>query len=348
MRVFYWASLALAASGAAPDAGPLGPNNASTVVPQSPERNVTWLLKNVWLQSPQSVIHVAKQLFATGAEAVPPLTRTQSFQRRLEWLDAIAQLSERGYEFRMDFLRDQAVFGMLQQDGGMRQPRIPFVIHQTWKTTDIKTHSLDAVACTMLLKKHAPDFYLVLWTDSEIIELIKIFYPSYLQFYLKLNMNIKRADIARYLILQKFGGVYVDLDIEFRGHVGDLIMPSSPNAVLRFVSYRSREFESKQQPFAGNAFFACTPKSPIVRDVIKHALTFRDQKVRDVEGVLKHTGPMGLGEVVAKYVHAGGGWAEAIRMYNSTVVGNVEDGGKGGPSAAVHRRKHKWGPASPL
>lgn len=299
-------------------------------------QNVSWLLENVWLKTQQSVIHVAKHLYDTTG--LPP---AHALQLRFEWLDAISQLCERGYEFRIDYQRDQAVFGMLQQDGGVRQPRIPFVVHQTWKTTDIKSHSNDAVACTQLLRKHAPDFHLVLWTDSQIMDLIKLYYPSYLNYYLKLNMNIKRADIARYLILARYGGVYVDLDVEFRGHVGDLIMPPGPSAALRFVSYRTREFEQSQQPFAGNAFFACVPKSAIVRDVLKHALSYRDQKVRETEGVLKHTGPMGLGEVVAKYQREG---VEGIRVHNSTVIGNIEDGGPGGPSGAVHRRKHKWGP----
>jgi len=45
------------------------------------------------------------------------------------------------------------------------------------------------------------------------------------------------------------------------------------------MSYKSKEFEMNRQPFAGNALFAAKPQSEIVAAVIKHAMTFKDQKV---------------------------------------------------------------------
>jgi hypothetical protein len=169
------------------------------------------------------------------------------------------------------------------------------------------------------------------------MDFIKQFYPDNFQYYLKLNMNIKRADLARYMILQKLGGFYVDLDVEFKVNVGDLVrVPSIPT----FISYRSKEFEKHREPFAGNAFFGCVPSSLIMHAVVRHAMSYSNPLVKDVYGVLRHTGPMGLGLVVQRVLANPVDFPhEVILIYNSSVVGNIEDG----PWAAVHRRKHRWG-----
>ena len=288
--------------------------------------NVTFLLYNEWFPGNSSQILVDKSYLTS-----------QTFAERIEFLEAVSTLCSLGYDFSLD----ENGRGEFSRIGASNVLRIPSVLHQTWKSVDIRSHSPDAVDCTALLKKHARDFFHVLWTDNDIFDFIKRYYPNDFNYYLRLNMNIKRADIARYLILHKFGGAYVDLDIELKYPLGRLLHP--PQAAMAsptFVSYRSKEFEKHREPFAGNALFACVPNSPIMKAVLKHAKNYGNQAVKDVYGVLRHTGPMGLGLVVqrvaANPVEYPG---ELVIIYNSTMVGNVEDS----PLAAVHRRKHKWG-----
>jgi len=189
-----------------------------------------------------------------------------------------------------------------------------------------------------MLRKYSPEYFHVLWTDYEIMDFIKEFYPNHFQYYLRLNMNIKRADIARYLIMHKFDGVYFDLDVELKVRMRQLV---PPDAGLTFISYKSKEFEKRKDHFAGNAFFACTPVSPIIWAMVRHAMSFSNPAVKDVYGVLRHTGPMGLGLVVQHVVSRPNEYpAQSVRIYNSSAVGNVEDV----PWGAVHRRKHKWNP----
>eukprot|EP01035_Chromulina_nebulosa_P022986 gene22986-29781_t len=276
-------------------------------------------------------------------------------------------------------------------------------------------------------------------------------------------MNIKRADVARYLLLLQFGGVYMDLDMELKGPIHPILedissyfgefstaennntsttkppspssssSPSPPSPLLHtpsssfsnysfstsafsypflsanlsaankksiFITYISKEFEilnsaasssfalnqRYQQPvfattstsqhlhqsqhsgpntetpsqplrFAGNAFMAATMGSPILSEIIGHIFNYSNPMGTNGLDVLRHTGPLGLGEVIHRLkekgqveVDAGGGggggddgrnddfYTAQVVMLGSSIVGNTKDK----PSLAEHKRKHQW------
>ena len=51
------------------------------------------------------------------------------------------------------------------------------------------------------------------WTDELIEDFILQQYPEALPLYLSYSRNVQRYDMARYLILYHFGGIYADLDL---------------------------------------------------------------------------------------------------------------------------------------
>ena len=57
------------------------------------------------------------------------------------------------------------------------------------------------------------DYTFKFWTDEMNLQLVKESYPSLLETYIGYEYPIQRADSIRYMILHKFGGVYLDLDI---------------------------------------------------------------------------------------------------------------------------------------
>ncbi|KAK9817793.1 hypothetical protein WJX72_002243 [[Myrmecia] bisecta] len=61
---------------------------------------------------------------------------------------------------------------------------------------------------------HNPGWQYFLWTDQDNRQLVKQFYPWFLEVYDGFPKGIMRADAARYLYMHKFGGVYADLDFE--------------------------------------------------------------------------------------------------------------------------------------
>lgn len=60
---------------------------------------------------------------------------------------------------------------------------------------------------------HSPDFTYKLWTDELALDFIKTHYPWFLPTYLGYKFDIQRADVIRYFVLHKYGGIYMDLDI---------------------------------------------------------------------------------------------------------------------------------------
>lgn len=87
---------------------------------------------------------------------------------------------------------------------------IPKIIHQTWKTNEIPEKWVGAQKSCIDLH---PDYEYVLWTDESMREFIATDYPWFLTQYDSYPYNIERADVVRYFILYKYGGIYLDLDV---------------------------------------------------------------------------------------------------------------------------------------
>ena len=90
--------------------------------------------------------------------------------------------------------------------------RIPKIIHQTWKTSRIPKKWLlfqDTV------KALHPDWTYLLWTDADMDRFVRREYPHFYAVYAGFERPIMKADVFRYLVLNKIGGLYLDLDYEF-------------------------------------------------------------------------------------------------------------------------------------
>lgn len=57
-----------------------------------------------------------------------------------------------------------------------------------------------------------PDWDYRFWTDDDLLAFFQNERPDLLNLYLSYPRPVQRADLARYCILQKFGGVYADID----------------------------------------------------------------------------------------------------------------------------------------
>ena len=88
---------------------------------------------------------------------------------------------------------------------------IPRILHQTWKVVEIPAEYRE---WQLTWKEKHPSFGYKLWTDSDLYDLVACDYPHLLHVYESYPKNVSRADLGRYLVLQKYGGVYVDLDCE--------------------------------------------------------------------------------------------------------------------------------------
>ncbi|CAO3459308.1 glycosyltransferase [Azospirillum largimobile] len=88
---------------------------------------------------------------------------------------------------------------------------IPRLIHQTWKTCNVPP---EFQVLQRSWTGHNPGFAYRFWTDDDIERFVAEEHPALLPVFRGYADPIARIDLARYLILRRFGGVYADLDFE--------------------------------------------------------------------------------------------------------------------------------------
>jgi GT2 family glycosyltransferase len=91
---------------------------------------------------------------------------------------------------------------------------IPKIIHQTWKNEVIPAAFAE---WSRGWREKNADWQWVLWTDRMLLDLCAEHYPELLPVFASYDQGIMRADVGRYLVLHRFGGIYADLDTECIG-----------------------------------------------------------------------------------------------------------------------------------
>jgi mannosyltransferase OCH1-like enzyme len=89
---------------------------------------------------------------------------------------------------------------------------IPKILHQTYKTRDNMPRRWLGYR-DKLIALH-PDWKYNFWTDEDNLAFVKSEFPDMLDIYQKLPKNIMRADVIRYMLLYRLGGLYLDMDYE--------------------------------------------------------------------------------------------------------------------------------------
>lgn len=87
------------------------------------------------------------------------------------------------------------------------EPRIPKIIHQIWIGSPLPDKYIPLIESW---RRYHPDWTVLLWNDAD-IEALNLVNKD--QYNTSTNYG-QKADIARYEILYRFGGVYVDIDFE--------------------------------------------------------------------------------------------------------------------------------------
>ena len=57
-----------------------------------------------------------------------------------------------------------------------------------------------------------PNLLHIIWNKTQIIQLIKTYYSEFYELFHTYKHEIQRCDFARYCILHRYGGLYVDMD----------------------------------------------------------------------------------------------------------------------------------------
>jgi len=91
--------------------------------------------------------------------------------------------------------------------------KIPKVIHQIWSGIDgpLPKH-FQILGETW--KRDYPNWEYIRWDNKMMEDFVRKHYPEHWDVYIKYPYNVQRWDAIRYLILDKFGGMYIDFDYE--------------------------------------------------------------------------------------------------------------------------------------
>jgi Glycosyltransferase sugar-binding region containing DXD motif len=102
--------------------------------------------------------------------------------------------------------------------------RVPKEIWQTMKTNAVP-RKMGEWAETWI--KLNPEYHYNFVDDDEVIQFIRTNFPGYLQAFERLKHGASRADLWRYLVIYKYGGVYADLDCLCLNPLKDWIDPDA-------------------------------------------------------------------------------------------------------------------------
>ena len=208
---------------------------------------------------------------------------------------------------------------------------IPKLIHQTWKTSETPKKWLPFVN---IVRELNPDWQYKLWSDEDNEKFVKEEYPDFYDTFTGFSRGIMRADVIRYLIMYKLGGVYLDLDYEmlkpfdFAEH--KIILPLN----------RSKNYGDKIDEL-GNCIFASEPGHKFWADVIDD-LKNNPPNVTDYSQIVEATGPRLLTKIYKQNTYTDIYLPDRL-IYHPPSPNNKRDVKKiknNGVSLGIH---HPWG-----
>jgi autotransporter strand-loop-strand O-heptosyltransferase len=174
------------------------------------------------------------------------------------------------------------------------KPQIPRVIHQTYKTNDLPTEIIEVV---QRLKDMNPTFDYKFYNNDDCVKFIKENYDEEtLNLYLSINPNYgsARADLFRYLLMYKVGGVYLDIKSCTTKPLEEVLLPTDEYLLTHWegldwadeLKYYFGEFQ--------NWHIICKPNHPFLENVIEVVKDNIRNYIggADKNSVLRVTGPI--------------------------------------------------------
>ena len=150
---------------------------------------------------------------------------------------------------------------------------IPKKIHQIWLGS--KPLPKKYLRWMNSWKKHNNGWEYKLWNEDNIKELQIKGFNIYSN---ELNPGY-RSDIVRYVVLNKYGGIYVDTDFE--------CIKSIPNELLNYKFVSCLIFGNK--PSIANGMMMSTPGFILIKNILESIK--KDNYVNDISKIIENSGP---------------------------------------------------------
>ena len=140
---------------------------------------------------------------------------------------------------------------------------IPKIIHQVFGLfgDELQDHPM-FIECSAINELYCSEnkFSYLRWDKDKCETLIQNCFPQYKQLWNDFIYPVQRADFIRYCILQKFGGIYVDMDVKIIKDLEPLLEQDH--------FFCCWDDDTRQLPY--NAIMGASANLDIFNDIIKH------------------------------------------------------------------------------
>ena len=174
------------------------------------------------------------------------------------------------------FLKDKLLSLALENNSYMK---IPKIIHQVFFGADKPAKHLIAISETW--KEKHPDWEYRFWDRKTIEQFIASDFQDLIPLFHSFPFDIQRWNFVRYLILYRFGGLYVDMDYECIEPLDSLLWNTSCCLGLEPAKHAIRNNKSY---IIGNALMASVPNHDFFARIVKYISTNNQQKYNHEEG----------------------------------------------------------------
>jgi GR25 family glycosyltransferase involved in LPS biosynthesis len=168
---------------------------------------------------------------------------------------------------------------------------IPKIIHRIWITFDPNNPDIPKryQESDSILKALHPDWEFIEWNEAQILDFISEEYPELIAIYLSYDVPVKRHDFSRYLILNKFGGVFIQHSFVFQKNIEPLIGQDQ-------LVFSTKMADPKREDELANNFMGSIENHPFWKYMISNLV-----KSANIENVMSATGPFLLTKTLKEY-----------------------------------------------
>ena len=192
------------------------------------------------------------------------------------------------------FIKDKLTEIVPKKDNYMK---IPKIIHQIYFDMAGIPNHLSNISQTW--KEKHPDWEYRFWNEKDVEQFMKSDFQDLIPLFCSFPFDVQRWDFVRYLILYRYGGLYVDMDYECIEPIDSLLWNSSCCIGMEPVSHAIRY----NTPFIiGNALMATIPNHDFFDNIIKDVSTkkWKNYIMKGAQ-VMQSTGPFMINRVYNTY-----------------------------------------------
>lgn len=157
---------------------------------------------------------------------------------------------------------------------------IPKIIHNIW-LDGYDNISEDIKINYMNIKKQNPEWEFMIW-DNTMIEKLLQKYGEIYSIYKKNDLKAKN-EIAKYIILKEYGGLYCDTDYNCNSSLDNLFSNTNENENAIFITLNSYTLWDILYPFQKNKYnssFIAMNKNHVVWDIVLNQLKYANSSFK--------------------------------------------------------------------